>query len=51
LHNSCLKLEYFEIANEETLVPAKHKMKDNKYRAFIAVHCGNVRLIDNVPLN
>ncbi|KAA3622187.1 MAG: pantoate--beta-alanine ligase [Flavobacterium sp.] len=51
LHNSYLKLEYFEIANEQTLVPAKHKMKTNKYRAFIAVHCGKVRLIDNVPLN
>lgn len=51
LHHDYLKLEYFEIANELTLVPAKHKMKANNYRAFIAVHCGNVRLIDNVPLN
>ncbi|NNK53919.1 MAG: pantoate--beta-alanine ligase [Flavobacteriaceae bacterium] len=50
LHHDYLKLEYFEIANESTLVPAIRKRKDNKYRAFIAVHCGEVRLIDNVAL-
>jgi len=50
LHHTYLKLEYFEIANEQTLVPARRKQKNNKYRAFIAVHCGDVRLIDNVAL-
>lgn len=42
--------DYFEIAPEESLVPAS--MKENtKYRAFIAVFLGNVRLIDNISLN
>ena len=50
LHHDFLKLEYFEIANEKTLEPAIRKRKTNKYRAFIAVHCGDVRLIDNVAL-
>lgn len=50
LHHTYLKLEYFEIAKEQTLVPARRKRKNNKYRAFIAVHCGDVRLIDNVAL-
>jgi pantoate--beta-alanine ligase len=50
LHHDYLKLEYFEIANERTLVPAQRKRKHNSYRAFIAVHCGEVRLIDNMPL-
>jgi pantoate--beta-alanine ligase len=50
LHHDYLKLEYFEIANEHTLVPAQRKRKDHSYRAFIAVHCGEVRLIDNMPL-
>ncbi|MFL9844220.1 pantoate--beta-alanine ligase [Flavobacterium rhizosphaerae] len=44
------KTEYFEIAQEDTLEPAV--IKDNKkYRAFIAVFLGNVRLIDNISLN
>ncbi len=50
LHHDYLKLEYFEIANECTLVPAQRKRKHHSYRAFIAVHCGEVRLIDNMPL-
>ena len=50
LQHSMLELEYFEIANEKTLVPAIRKRKQNKYRAFIAVHCGNVRLIDNIAM-
>jgi pantoate--beta-alanine ligase len=51
LHNNYLKLEYFEIANEQTLVPAERKRKHNSYRAFIAAFCGEVRLIDNVSLS
>lgn len=46
-----LKLEYFQIAKEATLVEAKRKMQNTKYRAFIAVFCGDVRLIDNMALN
>ncbi len=51
LQNPHLKLEYFEIANEKTLKTAKRKNKSSKYRAFIAVFAGQVRLIDNMPLN
>ena len=46
-----LKLEYFEVADVETLIPAKHKSSDKKYRAFIAVYAGKIRLIDNIALN
>ncbi|MCB0466402.1 MAG: pantoate--beta-alanine ligase [Aequorivita sp.] len=51
LQNPNLNLEYFEIANEETLKTAKRKNKASKYRAFIAAFAGEVRLIDNMPLN
>ncbi len=51
LQNPNLKLEYFEIANEENLKTAKRKNKGSKYRAFIAAFAGEVRLIDNMPLN
>ncbi|MFP9114891.1 pantoate--beta-alanine ligase [Flavobacterium sp. RHBU_3] len=44
------KPEYFEIADEDTLLPATLK-ENRKYRAFIAVFLGNVRLIDNISLN
>lgn len=49
--NSALKLEYFEIANADTLVGIQEKEKDQKYRAFIAAYSGNIRLIDNIALN
>lgn len=42
--------EYFEIAPEDTLEPATLK-ENRKYRAFVAVFLGNVRLIDNISLN
>ena len=51
LQNHHLNLEYFEIANEKTLKTAKRKNKASKYRAFIAAFAGDVRLIDNMPLN
>jgi pantoate--beta-alanine ligase len=51
LRNEYLKLEYFEVANIETLKTAKYKVKNNDYRAFIAVFAGNVRLIDNIAMN
>ena len=44
------KMDYFEIAAEDDLVPALLK-ENRKYRAFIAVFLGNVRLIDNISLN
>ncbi len=46
-----VELEYFEIANTKNLQTAKHKRKQNTYRAFIAAFTGEVRLIDNIALN
>lgn len=46
-----LKLEYFTIADEESLQPIKRKSKSKSYRAFIAVYAGEIRLIDNIALN
>ncbi len=46
-----IKLEYFEIVNENTLKPEKSKQPGTKYRAFIAAFVGEVRLIDNMSLN
>ncbi|WP_421824085.1 pantoate--beta-alanine ligase [Flagellimonas oceanensis] len=44
-------LEYFEIADENTLTPALKIQNNQKYRAFIAVYADGVRLIDNLRLN
>ncbi|MBF4472670.1 pantoate--beta-alanine ligase [Flavobacterium sp. HJJ] len=44
-------LEYFEIADEDTLSTCIRKNKNKKYRAFIAVFINNVRLIDTISLN
>ena len=49
-HNS-LTLEYFEIADTETLKTGIYKNKKKKYRAFIASFIGGIRLIDNMALN
>lgn len=46
-----MELEYFEIADEATLRPCKRKSKNKRYRAFIAVFVGKVRLIDTIALN
>ena len=51
LQNSNIELEYFEIADEETLKTAKQKINSTTYRAFIAAFVGEVRLIDNMALN
>ncbi|CAM1361427.1 pantoate--beta-alanine ligase [Tenacibaculum xiamenense] len=45
-----LQLEYFTIADEETLKTPVNIEPDKKYRAFIAVFAGNIRLIDNIGL-
>jgi pantoate--beta-alanine ligase len=45
-----LKLEYFIIADEKTLETPKKKDAIKKYRAFIAVFAGEIRLIDNIRL-
>ena len=49
--NLTFELEYFEIANIETLKSTKRKSKKSTYRAFIAAFAGDVRLIDNIALN
>jgi len=43
-------LEYFEIADEQTLLECKRKSKSKQYRGFIAVFVNNIRLIDNISL-
>jgi pantoate--beta-alanine ligase len=45
------ELEYFQIADEATLIPCVRKNKNKKYRAFIAVFVNKIRLIDTVSLN
>lgn len=47
-NNQTFELEYFEIANEATLLPCVRKSKDKKYRGFIAVFVNNIRLIDTI---
>ncbi|MAJ32631.1 MAG: pantoate--beta-alanine ligase [Flavobacteriaceae bacterium] len=51
MHKDFIELEYFEIADELTLTPAKKNQKKLKYRAFIAAKVEGVRLIDNIQLN
>lgn len=46
-----LELEYFEIVNEKNLKPLSRKRTHQKYRAFLAVYAGEIRLIDNIALN
>lgn len=46
-----LKLEYFIIAEANTLKPIKRKSNKKTYRAFIAVFADDIRLIDNIALN
>lgn len=46
-----LKLEYVEITDADTLTPIHRKLKNRKYRAFVAVYANDVRLIDNIALN
>ncbi len=49
--NKRFELEYFVIADESTLLSIDHKIKDKKYRAFIAVFVNSIRLIDTISLN
>lgn len=51
VQNPGFQLEYFEIADEATLMTTSRKSKNKKYRAFIAVFLNNVRLIDTIALN
>lgn len=47
--NSNFRLEYFTIANEQTLESSDKKISSQKVRGFIAVFIENIRLIDNLP--
>jgi len=44
------ELEYFEIAEEETLLSCEIKNENKNYRAFIAVFVNKIRLIDTISL-
>jgi len=46
-----LDLEYFQIADEESLKQSTNKNSQKNYRAFIAVFADKVRLIDNIKLS
>lgn len=46
-----LELEYFIIADSNTLKTLKRKYNNKPYRAFIAVYADDIRLIDNIALN
>ncbi|EMQ95767.1 pantoate--beta-alanine ligase [Xanthomarina gelatinilytica] len=50
-NHKLLNLEYFIIADDQTLKPVKRKSKKKTYRAFIAVFADDIRLIDNIALN
>ena len=50
-NHGLLKLEYFIIAEVNTLKLLKRKSKNQKYRGFIAVYADDIRLIDNIALN
>lgn len=49
--NKLLTLEYFVIADANTLKLVKRRSSNKKYRAFIAAYAGEIRLIDNIALN
>jgi pantoate--beta-alanine ligase len=51
IQNTELDLEYYDIADIETLKPVNQIIPNTKYRAFIAVFADKVRLIDNIALN
>ena len=50
-NHDLLKLEYFIIADVDTLKLANRKSNKKSYRAFIAVYADDIRLIDNIALN
>lgn len=50
-NHDLLELEYFIIADVDTLKTVKRKSNKKSYRAFIAVYADDIRLIDNIALN
>lgn len=49
--NPDFELEYFTIANEQTLIPDSVKSSHAIYRAFVVAHLQGVRLIDNLSFH
>ncbi|OFX30802.1 MAG: pantoate--beta-alanine ligase [Bacteroidetes bacterium GWA2_42_15] len=49
--NEYLKTEYFEIVDDERLQPVKSWNEPVNKVGCIAVHCGKIRLIDNIVFN
>jgi len=49
--NEYLNTEYFEIVNSQTLLPISSWEEPGSKVGCIAVHCGKVRLIDNIILS
>lgn len=48
------RVQYYEVADDTTLVPVKdpsEMVPGRNYRICVAVYAGNVRLIDNVPVS
>lgn len=45
-----LRVEYLEVADEQSLEPVNDLMKSKNYRCLAAVFAGNIRLIDNVQI-
>ncbi|MEC4115731.1 pantoate--beta-alanine ligase [Myroides phaeus] len=50
-NNSNFELEYFTIAEEDTLKTAVNKEAGKNYRGFLVAHIEGVRLIDNLSFN
>lgn len=50
-NNPQFQLEYFTITDSKTLLEPTKFYKTKKYRAFIVVNVGKVRLIDTISLN
>jgi pantoate--beta-alanine ligase len=49
--NPFLDVEYFEIVDNEKLLPVKSWQENSQKTGCIAVFCGKIRLIDNIVLN
>lgn len=50
-NNTNFDLEYFTIADEDTLKEANSNVAGHKYRGFLVAHIEGVRLIDNLSFN
>lgn len=50
-NNTNFDLEYFTIADEDTLKVANSNVAGHKYRGFLVAHIEGIRLIDNLSFN